>query len=671
MDNQARNRKNSSVFAILVGCIAFVSFLLFQAQGIVGGDSGDVVTAAVTFGVAHPPGYPLYTFLGWIVSRLPIFTASWRVGLLSSVPHAIVIALVYWLVSSLTKRRAVGLFSALLLLSNYLFFLYSVTPEVFALLDLFVILLICLLIRWRQTKKNRFLVIASFVFGLSLANQQTILFLVPALFYWIWRQRFLLPKQSQRFRFSVAFWFLVGLVPYAYVFIAARGHSIINWDRPVDLAGFIRLMTRADYGTFVSGGLFGDLVIQRFLQIQAYAQFILMDFTWIGVVLILTGFFSLWKRDRPLCLFFLVALLFLGPFFFFYASFPLLNRFMLGTYERFLLPSYVVFAILSGIGLAELVERLRSVLSRRMARLVFGIGCIVILLYPLSQLGVTLWRFYGLPADRTADNLGMDVLSPLPSGSILLLGRDMTLFSTQYMRYALNFRPDVIAIHQSRLASPDYQVTLHAIFPDITFAATGDATVNLVTSQYPKRPIFSYAPLPVGAGWSWVPYGLTYKLVDQKTAPNAGTMYKENLAIWKTLHDPATGILSRYNHLMLSDARDVYAGAHIALGRTLALAGMLDEAYGQFSAAAKIAGDAELANAYKDEGAVLLLQKKCTAALTAFTAAQNASIVPDSIITYYEASTYRDCLGDAAHAKKLFDEYDAENKQTQTPLGQL
>jgi hypothetical protein len=666
MDRSSGYRKNNVIFACIIGAASFVTFLLFQARGIGGGDSGDLVTAAATFGVAHPPGYPLYTFFGWMASQLPLFTPAWRVALVSSLPHAAVIALVYLLVSGLTKRWSIGLFSAVLLLGNYLFFLYSVTPEVFGLFDLFIIILLYLLTRWRQTKQERFLLIASFVFGLSLTHHHVILFFLPACIWWLW---------GKRLRVSMLFCFLAGLAPYAYVFIAARGHSIINWDRAVNLAGFIRLVTRADYGTFVSGGLFGLLIIQRLLQIQAYAQFVLLDFTWIGIVLIFVGLYSLWMHNRRLCLFFVLALFFLGPFFFFYASFPLVNRFTLGTYERFLLPSYGLFVILAGLGLAEISDYVRSVLSRqalsRLTPLVLGIGCLVIFLYPLSQLGMTLWRFYGLPADRTADTLGRDVLSPLPKDSILLLGRDMTLFSTQYVRYALGYRPDVIAIHASRLPSPDYQITLHAIFPDITFPASGDATVNLVTSQHPKKRIFSNAPLNVGTGWYWVPFGLVFELVDEKTLPSPGTMYEENLVIWETLHDPTAGILSRYNHLMLSDARDVYAGGHIELGKMLVRAGMFEEAYDQFVAAERLAGDGEIVNAYTYEGLTLLLQKKCTEALTAFSMARRSGVVPNKDILGYEAITYRDCLGDEVQAQKLFDAYSKQNEQTQTPLETL
>lgn len=629
--------------AIVLGCLSFIGFLAFQARGIFGGDSGDLVTAAATFGVAHPPGYPLYTFLGWIASHIPLFTPAWRVGLLSSLPHAVVIGMVYSLVASLTKRKFIGLFSALLLFGNYLFFLYSVTPEVFALFDLFVVVLVYLLTRRHS------LSLFAFVFGLSLTHHHVILFLVPAVLYWLW---------GQRIRLSTVVWFIAGLVPYAYVLVASRGYSVINWDRAVDVGGFVRLITRADYGTFVSGGLFGSQVSQRLLQVKAYAQFILLDFTWIGILLIALGFFSLWKRDRRLSIFYFLALLFLGPLFFFYASFPLASRFTLGTYERFLLPSYVLFVILAGLGLAAMASwkyfRAKPVVLLAVSAILF--------LYPLSQLGMTLWRFYGLPADQTADNLGRDILSPLPAGSILLLGRDTTLFTTQYVRYATRFRPDVIVIHESRVRLPEYQTTLQRIFPDITFP---------VTSQYPRRRIFSSSPVNVGEGWYWVPYGLTYELVDQKQPPEPRAMYEENRAIWKTVHDPTAGILSRYNHLMLSDVRDVYAGARIALGTTLLRAGMLPEAYEQFAAAVTLAGEGEMGEAYLYEGLTRLFQKDCPAALTAFAAAKKANIVPDNTIIKYEAMTYRDCVGDVKRAQELFDQYGKENEKNQTPLEHL
>lgn len=663
--------KRTRGLGILVGIGSFIVFLLFQAQGIVGGDSGDLVTAAATFGVPHPPGYPLYTFIGWLLTHLPLSTISWRVGLLSSIPHAVVVALVFAMTAALTRRRWIGLFSAILLTGNYVFFLYSVTPEVFALFDLFVIVLVLLLFMWQREKNERWFLAAVFVFGLSLTHHQVILWLVPAFAYWIWRYRSLFPE-TRAFRVRAIVLFAAGLSPYLYTIIAAHGNSVINWDRAVDLNGFIRLVTRADYGTFVSSGLFGSQLVERWLQVQAYAQFVLLDFLWIGVGLILLGFLYFWKNDKRLCTFLILALFFVGPLFFFYASFPLVNRFTLGTYERFLLPSYVLMALIAGAGLRELEDDIRLGLGKtrasRLTPLILVGGFIIIFLYPLMQLGVTLWRFNGLRFDQTGDNVGRDVLAPLPRDSILLLGRDTVLFSTQYVRYALRYRSDVVTIHASRLGSPDYQTTLSREFPSLTFPATADATVNLVTSQYPKTRIFSTAPLAVGTGWYWVPYGLTYELVPDVNPPTAQHTYEENMAVWNTLHDPLAGILARYNHLMLSDTRDVYASSHIGFGTVLLRAEMLPEAEQQFRIAADLGGDGETANAYTYLGLTQLFEKQCDNALASFAAAKHASIVPATYLTFYEGVTYRDCSGDADRAKILLDRFELLQKASETPL---
>ena len=57
-------------------------------------DGGDLITAALTLGVPHPSGYPTWTLLAALFSRLPLGTAAWRVTLLSMVSAAAAGALV-------------------------------------------------------------------------------------------------------------------------------------------------------------------------------------------------------------------------------------------------------------------------------------------------------------------------------------------------------------------------------------------------------------------------------------------------------------------------------------------------------------------------------------------------------------------------------------------------
>jgi len=48
-----------------------VLYFLTAARDIVVGDSPELIMAAVTLGVAHAPGYPLFTMLGHLFSLLP------------------------------------------------------------------------------------------------------------------------------------------------------------------------------------------------------------------------------------------------------------------------------------------------------------------------------------------------------------------------------------------------------------------------------------------------------------------------------------------------------------------------------------------------------------------------------------------------------------------------
>ncbi|MCL4507542.1 MAG: DUF2723 domain-containing protein [Chloroflexi bacterium] len=64
-------------------------------------DSGEFQIAAITLGIPHPPGYPLYTMLGWLFAQAPISTPFARVSLLSAVASAATLVLTSLTVQSL------------------------------------------------------------------------------------------------------------------------------------------------------------------------------------------------------------------------------------------------------------------------------------------------------------------------------------------------------------------------------------------------------------------------------------------------------------------------------------------------------------------------------------------------------------------------------------------
>ncbi|MEM7800286.1 MAG: DUF2723 domain-containing protein [Chloroflexota bacterium] len=70
--------------------LALSSFALFIAtlrSGVLPADSGEFQWVAATLGVAHPPGFPLYTVLAYLFTLLP-GEAAWNVNLFSAVTSA-------------------------------------------------------------------------------------------------------------------------------------------------------------------------------------------------------------------------------------------------------------------------------------------------------------------------------------------------------------------------------------------------------------------------------------------------------------------------------------------------------------------------------------------------------------------------------------------------------
>lgn len=653
------------LLAWFVSGITFTVFLFFQATGIYAGDSGDLVTAAALGGVPHPPGYPLYTFLGWLLSKLPLMTFSWRLTLLSSLPHAMTVGLAYAIVYRLTKQRIASLVTALLLVGNYLFFLYSVTPEVFAMLDLFVAALFYLVVELVERFSWRRVYVLTVIVGLSLTHHHVILFFGPAILYYAFTNRKQLLRNRRGLLLSAVLFF-VGVIPYLYIPIAARSDAVINWDRAVDLDSFVRLITRRDYGTFISGGAFSPELPPRLIAVKAYVQFVLLDFGIAPLLLGALGLWTLWKQRRSVAVIVAVALGVLGPIFFFYASFPLSSRFSLGTYERFLLPTYLLIAILAGVGLTRVFEIVRSRLIK---------GVLVTLLFALigSSLFTTVWRFWGIQSDRTAEELGIDILSSVPKNAIVLLAFDTPLFTTQYVRYGLNVRPDVRLIHASRLNSPDYQEVLRIRFPELSIPAdtSGGFAGKFVEANSDLAPVFSNVPFPIGETWYWVPYGLLYQATVKENLPDVDAMYTKNQTLWGSFHDPTGGILSRYPHLMLSDVLDHYAAGRLALGKTLLKAGKFSEAKLEFREAVRLGADTKQVDALLLLGIAETYLNECEAALASFDRAKRVSVIPDERIPLYQSFTLSDCVGDRKSADELFSQYEILRRSDDIPLDQL
>lgn len=573
------NRKwlrGERIIALLISIFFLLFYLYFQSSSIYGGDSGDLVVASYVHGVAHPPGYPLYTFLGWLLTKIPYSTIAWRVSLLSSVPAAISLGLLFLILNIINKSKIISAFSVLIFGFTYLFWLYAILPEVFSFYLLIVTVFIYLVIKFSSDKHTRHqqLLILCLLFGLALAHHHTILFIIPAIIYYIYPYlKKLLISQTPTYYLKLISYFSLGLLPYVYVLIASNTNPPVNWENPRNPVGFIRLITRAIYGSFKSNSVYFPGISDRFEQVKLFFISFANDFSKLGLILALIGLIYLYKNNKRLLNFTLFAFLLSGPIYLVYAGFPTFTNFHLGTIERFLLVPYVFFIIWLSAGLKFMTNIIDNLVGRLIINVKMSSAPIFILL-PISLFFINYPKMLVLKNDRTAENLGIDILQSAPDNSLILIkGDDTAYFDTTYVYYAYNTQQRLnnkFIIAPALLENEFYRQVISYQYPSIIIPSNyknlENPFLDFVEANKNKFPIYSLNKIDLGNKFFWLPNGLLFRLYETDKIP-VSEIKSINEQLFSIYHDPLDGALASYEHLLLSDVLRIYSTARYEAGK--------------------------------------------------------------------------------------------------------
>lgn len=237
------------------------------------------------------------------------------------------------------------------------------------------------------------------------------------------------------------FSFLLGISPYVYLPVAALNKPPINWGYPVNLKNFLRLIARADYGSFTlfSGGKLTPDVI--FNHIFMLLKDISLSQLGLGIFFSLLAVIFLLRKKDALILAFFVFFLFAGLFFSIFINLPVSSAYPLATSKRFFLLPIIVTSPLFALGLYILFINLGRALK------VFLI---------LSSLFILSFAFSFKEVRQTNDdfyeNFGFDLLNTLPPNAFLISTGDPYVYSLYYLQYVRGERKDVTNIVWNDLA---------------------------------------------------------------------------------------------------------------------------------------------------------------------------------------------------------------------------
>lgn len=656
----------------LVSFFVWILYLFFQATSIYGGDSGELVAAAFTGGIAHPPGYPLYMFLGNLAGRIPWGAVAWRVGFLSSLPYSLSLIFLGKTVNVLTKRRilvVLVMLTAALLYPNWL---YAIVPEVFGIYAFFSSVLLYLAIRLIATKETKYLYWLSFISGLSLTHHHMIFILIGVIAAsysrLIWGLTRLHPMRWGR---MIAV-FTLGFLVYLYAPIASSANPPFDWEHPASLGGFIRLVTRASYGSFRASYATGESVMDRILGVATVFHFTGEDFGWygmmgigIGIVVVMLRF----KSYYPLLLGYPAALL----AFFFYAGFPVGSEFALGTLERFMVVLYQQYALLYGLGIWGALVGIDFVWRRyRFHRELLGIaiGAVTLLgfLLPVRLFFTNYPRLRDIRNDRTMETLADDILRSVPDGAILSLDTDTSINAVAHAYYVLGKRPDIVFMSFPLLQYPVYRKQLkdqfpHLILPEGPLGPDETYLSQFIKANGMRTPITS-GKLIIDIPEHWVPRGLVMQYYPSGAViPEPEKILDENFSLFDEFSDPSKNLKTRYHHLLLGDSIAIYDDRRLILAQALALQGRFDEAKEQV---VRVMADyPHTSRYYTTFISLLLLKNRCDDARDMLSHLETKPLdADDSLALFYQ--TYKTCEPESDQFRKYEEVYRANESRFDT-----
>ena len=303
-------------------------------------DSLEFQVVLPSLGIAHPTGYPLYTLLGWLASRLPVADLAYRVNLLSALAGAAAVGIMFLTARRLGSGRLPAAAMTVVFALSTTWWSQATIAEVYTLHGLAVALILYLTLAGQGTRAPWL----ALVFGLALAHHRTTLLLAPGVaVYLLWTDPGVLRRPRDLARLALAF-----LLPLAlYLYLPLRGQSVTSLDGAVVSTwdGFWRHVMASDYGSFLSAN---PLAIQR---PASYPLRLLLS--QMGLAALLLGLLGWLRWPRQPRQWTLLALVFA-------ANLVFALGYKTADVDVFYIPVVMVWLLVAAAGLSWLLERLAA-----------------------------------------------------------------------------------------------------------------------------------------------------------------------------------------------------------------------------------------------------------------------------------------------------------------------
>lgn len=302
-----RLRRNEWVPPAVSVAVLFAAAVVYVPPGICFDDSGDLQLASATLGIMHPPGYPGYVTLGYLVSRVPGVDPAYMVSLACLVSGVAAL----WICILMQIRLGVDpwLASGLVLALSAVPRVWNnlVAPEVYAPSLLFLVASAYLLIKYARLGVRRDLLLAALLFGVVLANRPTVVWTLPFFLVAWWaasrRRRVPFRQELPRLLGATLIAALPGLYSLGYLWVR---------DTPQGRFNYIELKHEEDGSVPGSGDGWHSKVQRLYWHVTAREFERYMGNTWHGAWRRLQWIYKQYFLYRPVTFSVVLAVLIIG-----------------------------------------------------------------------------------------------------------------------------------------------------------------------------------------------------------------------------------------------------------------------------------------------------------------------------------------------------------------------
>lgn len=449
-------------------------------------DSAELITTGYTFSVSHPPGYPIFNSLIWLITHVPVpVNIATRAHLLAAILHtATVILLIKTMISciraaypQISKHRAhvYSLTSGLIIAFSTQFWINSIIIEVFALNHLFAALLLYFATKisfsvQTNSRLNRMLAI---VMGASLAHHHTIILILPSIILLISPK--LMQWRRQDYVIFLALIVSSFVASYTLLYLAWNRQSpdSFSWAFHPDLSGWIRYIFRLDY----TGNIIEDStsihayfkpidITQNLKTLWHYLTYLIpQNLTWPVYLLILYGWTSIYQiSNKQLRRILLTLILIPGPLFAAYVIAPTFETdsfpyYFYRTYsERMYNLGYLILPISLPFAFYKIEKTYKKyTTSINQTKKYLLLSCLPIIVLFSSISKVTSAT---TPIPYQIAKTSIESLDP---HSILVCFSDISCFLNAYILKVEQIRPDITLVP----ITPQFNYNQLSLIPDI------------------------------------------------------------------------------------------------------------------------------------------------------------------------------------------------------------